>query len=199
MEECIFCKLDENKIANTIIEETENFYIKPSLGALVEGYILIISKKHINSMAELNESEKIEYLSIIEKYRNLFKKIYNRFPIIFEHGTNGLSETSASSIVHAHTHIVNHNYTNEKSVLESLNFRKINDIFHLERINKSYIFYINPIGIHYITYDFKPVSQIMRIIIAKDLNMEEKYNWKQYPFTKNIMNTIDKFIGNTKI
>lgn len=46
MKECVFCELDKNKLANTVIEETKNFYITPSVGALVEGYILIISKKH---------------------------------------------------------------------------------------------------------------------------------------------------------
>ena len=32
----------------------------------------------------------------------------------------------------------------------------------------------------------------MRIIIAKDLNIE-KYDWGQYPFAKNIIDTIKKF------
>lgn len=53
-------------------------------------------------------------------------------------------------------------------------------------------FYINPEGVQYITYKFEPISQIMRIIIAKDLNIE-KYDWRQYPFAKNIIDTIKKF------
>ena len=69
--ECIFCKLDKNKIVNTIIEETKNFIIMPAEGALVEGYLMLVSKKHIYSMAELDNTEKEEYLSIIEKYRNI--------------------------------------------------------------------------------------------------------------------------------
>lgn len=193
MKECVFCELDKNKIANTIIEETDTFYVTPSVGALVEGYILIISKKHINSMTELNSDEKIEYLSILEKYRKLFFKKFHKFPIVFEHGTSIQDETSASSIVHAHTHIVNHNYQDEQSVIENLKLEKINTDFNLENKNKSYIFYINPIGEHYITYKFNPVSQMMRIIIAQDLNIDEMYNWKQYPFTKNIVSTINNF------
>ena len=65
MEECDFCKLDKSKIYNTIIEETKNFYIKPSIGAIVEGYLLIISKRHVNCMQQLNENEKKECLEII--------------------------------------------------------------------------------------------------------------------------------------
>lgn len=41
MKKCEFCYLNKNEISSTIIDETENFYIKPSLGAFVEGYLLI--------------------------------------------------------------------------------------------------------------------------------------------------------------
>lgn len=45
MKGCPFCNLNTKNIENTILEETENFYIIPSLGALVDGYILVVSKK----------------------------------------------------------------------------------------------------------------------------------------------------------
>ena len=75
---CIFCNIDNRKIENTIIEETDNFYILPTLGSLVDGYLLIISKKHINSMSELSNQEKEEYKSILKKYRNLFYNLIIR-------------------------------------------------------------------------------------------------------------------------
>lgn len=122
---CIFCDIDHSKIENTIIEETKYFYILPTLGSLVDGYILIVTKRHINSMSELNENELIEYKNIIEKYQNLFKKIYNKTPIVFEHGTpNQNSEMKANSVTHAHTHIVNINFSNEKEILENITLKK---------------------------------------------------------------------------
>ena len=45
----------------------------------------------------------------------------------------------------------------------------------------------------YISYDSKFISQFMRIEIAKDLNILDKYNWKDYDFTNNVKLTIDKF------
>ena len=198
MEKCNFCNLNKDQLVNTIIEETNNFYITPALGSLVDGYLLIISKRHINSMSELNEYEKNEYLNLINKYRDIFNNIYSKYPIIFEHGTSTIQkDTSSSSIVHAHTHIVNHNYIHEKEVVNNLNFKIIDKNFSLDRNNKSYIFYINPEDKYYITYNFKPVSQIMRIFISEDLNINDKYNWRDYPFTENIINTINKFKQNT--
>lgn len=189
---CKFCNLDKNQVVNTIIEETKSFYITPAQRALVEGYLLIISKRHIYSMLELDEEEKIEYLSIIRKYRILFFEKYNRYPIIFEHGTATDEEKCASSIAHAHTHIVNHNYKNEKDKLEKLNLKEIYD-FSLEQNDKPYIFYINPVGSQYITYEFEAISQMMRIFIAEDLNIQDKYDWRKYAFNENIIKTIKEF------
>ena len=41
---CPFCKLDLKDISNTIIEESENFIIVSSKGALCDGYLLILTK-----------------------------------------------------------------------------------------------------------------------------------------------------------
>ena len=194
---CIFCDIDHSKIENTIIEEKDYFYILPTLGSLVDGYILIVTKRHINSMSELNENELIEYKNIIEKYKNLFKKIYNKTPIVFEHGTpNQNSEMKANSVTHAHTHIVNINFSNEKEILEKYNFKKIND-FKVINKNMNYIKYISNNKI-YITYNFPSVSQLMRILIAEELNYKDKFDWKKERFDENIISTIERIKGELK-
>lgn len=194
---CIFCDIDNSKIENTIIEETKYFYILPTLGSLVDGYILIVTKRHINSMSELNENELIEYKNIIEKYQNLFKKIYNKTPIVFEHGTpNQNSEMKANSVTHAHTHIVNINFSNEKEILEKYNFKEINDFKEINK-NMNYIKYISNNKI-YITYKFPSVSQLMRILIAEELNYKDKFDWKKERFDENIISTIERIKGELK-
>ena len=188
MDRCIFCNLDKTKIYNTILEETDNFIVVPTLGSLVDGYVLIVTKNHLYNMNELCKKEKEEYFSLIDKYRNLFNKIYGKYPIVFEHGTaKNIINESASSVIHAHTHIVNHNYKEEESILNNLNFKE-----KIINKNKNYIFYISPTNKKYITYNFKPISQLMRILVAKDLGFENKYNWRKEPFTKNIISTINK-------
>lgn len=68
--------------------------------------------------------------------------------------------------------IVNHNYKNEQEIINKLNLVKISGLNNIEK--KNYIYYKNPQGIDYITYDFEPISQIMRIFIAKDYLYERK-------------------------
>ena len=193
MTNCPFCKLDKSNIVNTIIEESANFLILPTKGSLCDGYVLIVPKKHINSMNELTENEKHELLHLINKYRDKFKSIYGKFPLLFEHGSSNTdTNASSSSIKHAHIHIVNHKFTNENKIISELNLKKVNAENFFEFRNKNYISYISNNNEFYITYDFKPVSQQMRIYIAEDLGITNNFNWRQDNFEENIISTISK-------
>ena len=188
---CVFCDIDKNKIENTIIDESDNFIVLPTIGALVDGYLLIVNKKHINSMSELNENERIEYEFLLEKYRKMFKNIYNKFPIIFEHGSP-ISDMKASSVIHAHTHIVNHQFVNEDMIVKKLNFKRIDNLNYSSK-EQNYIMYINQQNVCYVSYNFESISQMMRKLIAKDLGYENKFDWKKEMFMGNINSTIRKF------
>lgn len=190
---CVFCNFDSESIENTIIDETDNFYVLPAVGSLVDGYLLIVTKRHVNSMADLTDSESYEYIELIDKYRKRFKSIYKRYPIIFEHGTPKVHlKNKASSVDHAHTHIVNHNYLDEGKIIEDINFKNIDSIDIIKN-DKNYILYINPLEKIFVSYNFPIESQLMRKMIAADLGIHNKYNWKNYDFINNIKSTIDKF------
>ena len=186
---CPFCQIDNTKIYNQTIEETKNFIIKPTLGSIVPGYILVIPKKHVSSILNLDLELKKEYKSILNKYRCIFKKMYGIYPLIFEHGTIDSNESTSQSVIHAHTHIVNYNYKWEKEILKKLNFFKINSLEVTP--NKNYIYYVSPKGVEYLTLDFLPQSQLMRKLIANDLNIKEQYDWHKFPFLENTTKTIN--------
>lgn len=187
---CIFCTLDKSKRENTILEETTYFYVIPTVGSLVVGYVLILCKRHIYSMAELNNKEQKEYEDLIEKYRNIFKSIYKKYPIVFEHGSPNIeNKTKANSIDHAHTHIVNYQYKNEEKIIKNLNFNPIGELTQLTK-KQNYILYINPNKVIYMTTNFPSISQLMRLVMAKELKIESKYKWQKETFKENIEQTI---------
>ena len=188
---CVFCYLDTSKIENTVIYEGKYFYVLPSVGSLVDGYILIVSKRHGKSSVCLNKFEMNEYKYLISKYQNIFKNIYGKIPIIFEHGT--YNSYSASSVVHAHTHIVNINFSDEKNILKKYNFFKIND-FDLIKKDRNYVKYINGENI-YVSYDFPLISQFMRILIAEEAGISNKFDWRKERFDSNIISTIRRIKG----
>ena len=145
-------------------------------------------------MSELNEEEKTEYINLLNKYRELFNRLYNKYPIIFEHGDID-NNINTSSIGHAHTHIVNYNFKNELNIINELKFNLLNSITEIKN-NTNYIMYINEYNQIYISYKYNSMSQLMRILIAKDLNIEDKYNWKNNKFNNNIKLTINKIKNN---
>ncbi len=181
-----------NNIHNMLIGENNDFKVRPSLGSIVEGYFMVITKKHLLSMSELNTEEISNYIELLKKYRQFLYEIYGKYPIIFEHGSSGQSEKKTNSVEHAHTHIVNHHYLNQTQMLNKMNFLKVGDeVEALSAVkNKDYIFYIDNLGDVYYTIDYTPESQIMRKYIANDIGQGEKWNWREYPFYENIWDSL---------
>lgn len=188
---CSFCNLDFNKIENTIIYETESFRVIPSVGAFIDGYVLIVTKEHMSSLAELNDEQKKEYQNLVLKISEIFKKVYGKTPILFEHGTPDIHNSmSANSIIHAHSHIVNFKFENEKEILEKYNFVPIKSFEEVEKEN--YIYFQNGSGEKFVSYQFDSTSQFMRILIANEVNREEQYNWREFDFKENIVVMLEK-------
>ena len=66
---CCFCDIVSNKSKNDydkVIYKTKSFLVITSLGAFVEGYLLVIPTRHIPSMANLTTKE-IQELEEIKK------------------------------------------------------------------------------------------------------------------------------------
>ena len=107
MKDCVFCNIVKNgdnnneKEKNIILYEDELILITQATGSPVRGYLMIITKQHINGFAELSLDE----LKHVEKIISIIKKIYKRYfninSILLEHGSteNG---RHPQSIVHAH-------------------------------------------------------------------------------------------------
>lgn len=189
---CVFCNLDHNKRENTIIEETENFLVIPSTSSLVDGYLLIISKRHIDAMSQLTDYEMDDYLRLIRKYRKLFKRIYGKSPIVFEHGSPCYDDSMrANSVSHAHTHIVNHKYLNENKIKKEVSLRRISSLRNIKK-NVNYIMYTDNDNNKFISYNFPGISQLMRIYIASDIGINHNDDWKIEMFYDNINSTINK-------
>ncbi len=64
---CPFCKIDEEK--TRVVEEKEHTLVILSNPRLMEGHLLVIPKRHIEKMSELNEEEKNELLDTVIEYQ----------------------------------------------------------------------------------------------------------------------------------
>ncbi|MBI2023879.1 HIT family protein [Candidatus Giovannonibacteria bacterium] len=71
---CPFCSIDEDK--TRIIEEKERIVVILSSPSLMPGHILVIPKRHIEKISELNPDERADLFDTAIEYH---KKIIERF------------------------------------------------------------------------------------------------------------------------
>jgi diadenosine tetraphosphate (Ap4A) HIT family hydrolase len=72
--DCHFCNLDTDR--NPIIKEGKYTYVTLSNPKLVDGHLLIIPKRHVERIAQLDEEERKELLEMIIEFQ---EKIINKF------------------------------------------------------------------------------------------------------------------------
>ena len=72
--DCPFCKIDKEK--TRVIKEGKNVMVILSNPRLVEGHLLVIPKRHVEKISELNEEElKESFEKIIEFQQKILSKI----------------------------------------------------------------------------------------------------------------------------
>lgn len=185
---------------NIRLYETENFAVIPSLGSIVEGWLLIIPKKHYLSYGYLSSEELYEELDDLIVYvGSIVKKAYGEF-VIFENGAFCSDKLVGCGVDYAHIHIVpikddlidiiktrynkNYNWEQVKSLDVSSTFVKN---------SQPYLYYRNQVGCSYITTDPNIPSQLFRKAIAYSRGIENEYDWKYHYFDENIDKTINSY------
>ncbi len=196
MKTCRFCDIANDKSkrnADTIFAQNEDFFAISSVGALVEGWSLIVPRKHCCSMKDIYaESSFVEFSN---KIATALKECYG--PIIaFEHGPNREDSETSCGTNHAHIHFVPYHSIIAQLDNIGLSWQKCYADAVKEIVgNNEYLFYVevgetwekSPGRVHILE---KPISQFFRRVIADDLGIGEKYNYKINPDTKLTLKTI---------
>lgn len=174
-----------DKSVDCIIYESPNFYVLPELGALKKGYLMIVPKKHILSIAQFPEGYREEYDEVCADVEEILLKAFDGSIVCFmEHGSGPSGKTShKKSIVHAHTHVV-------VDFMLKLKFKKMVKLQPCEDISMAS-------NTHYFSYQEGSNGQLMiamddevyvqrqypRQIMAEELEFApEQYNWRWYDF-----------------
>ncbi len=213
MKNCVFCDLVKNgdnnneKEKNIILYEDELILITQATGSPVRGYLMIITKRHVNGFAELSRDELKHVERIICIIKNFYKKYFNINSILLEHGSteNG---RHPQSIVHAHLHLIPFNF-DEKIENELFTVLQLKPIQALEniKINEKldYWLYCNPKGEYYTSSEILDAPRSIFVnLIAKQINLPLPYEWRKSVTKKeyideliNIFNVNRKLLKNT--
>ena len=100
MKKCIFC----NKKKHKIIYNNRYFYVLRDNFPVTKNHTLIISKKHITSFFDLNNTEIISLFDILKKQRRILTnkdKTIKSFNIGINNG-----KYAGQTIMHLHVHLI---------------------------------------------------------------------------------------------
>ena len=114
MEDCIFCKIIKGEIPSTKVYEDYEILAFNDVNPAAPIHILVISKKHISSLVDLNEEDE----KLVGKIYSVINKIAedrgfkdDGFRVIVNCGKNGGQE-----VMHLHFHILAGKKLGEKIV-----------------------------------------------------------------------------------
>ncbi len=188
--ECRFCAIQNGekkfKSIDTPIIDNNDFYLLASIGALINGWTMVIPKEHCYSMKKYYTN------AIFQQFANesilLLKNTYkNKKIIAFEHGANKFGSITACGTNHAHIHLLPFSESLLNEINEELSFDKValKDVSDYVA-DKEYLLYmdidnsIDDKSSCYIHLLEEPISQFFRKVIAKKIDTPEKYDYKQY-------------------
>ncbi len=208
-ERCILCELASlkgmpttmetynrvvDKEVDCIIYSSPHFYVTSELGALKQGYLMIVPKQHVLSVAQFNAVLMNEYEQVCQDLEYILQGAYPEASGVtfMEHGSGPSGITShKKSIVHAHTHVV----TDFQLSGHHKRMVKLEPIDDITLANKT----------HYFSYQEGSDGQLMicmdnnvyvqrqfpRQVMAEDLKLAPgQYNWRKVGFEENVHATL---------
>lgn len=195
----------EETFYNKPLFETEHFTVIPSLGSLVEGWIMIVPKKHYISFGAIQNPLLYDELNeLVKKLGEIIKSIYGDF-VLFEHGPIAKETLVGCGVDYAHLHVVPVNINLLEKSKPFLNKEilwsrvlGIDDASEYYRKGIPYLFVRDADESSFIGTSEELPSQLFRKTIAKHIGVEEMYDWKKHPFTDNINKTIQSLLKHRK-
>ena len=197
---CRFCDIPNGNIIrqeNIPIREDANYFSLASIGALIQGWVLIIPKKHRISMKDLYITK--EFIDFTNNMLHTMRLVYSEPFIAFEHGPNRCGSNTSCGTNHAHLHLLPYNGSLYNDMIQSgLKWEKCYPNQVASRVaSNEYLFY-SEIPAHAVWGEYEgylhileqPISQYFRRLIANQINRTKEYDYKKYAHLNTAINTM---------
>lgn len=190
---------------NQVLWESVNFLAMPTLGAIVEGWLLVVPRAHYLCAGALPPDLLVELDQFLRFVADRVEQEYGP-AAIFEHGPSCVGEAVGCTVDHAHMHIV----PTRDDLIEgargiapkTLQWRRAVGLadardLHLRRL--PYLYVEQPRGNAHIATGSNIPSQLFRRVVAHFMGAPEHYDWRQFPETRNVEATIEKLGGSSEV
>lgn len=100
--DCIFCKIVQKEVKSSIVYEDDGIIAFNDLNPQAPTHILIVPKKHIDSILECKDDD----INILGKINYAAKKIANKLGITDFRLVNNCGKKAGQSVFHIHYHFL---------------------------------------------------------------------------------------------
>jgi ATP adenylyltransferase len=163
--------------------ENADFFAIASIGALVEGWSLVVPKPHAVSLRDFYGTDEFKSFStkVVERVRSVYGNA-----VVFEHGSNHEGSLTSCGTDHAHLHVVPLTFSLRQDLLESgLSWQEVKSSeISATAGGQEYLFYCDnldnadPVGLLHVLR--QPISQFFRKMIAAKLGKLDVADYKQH-------------------
>lgn len=200
VKDCAYCRYLAGFPADNerTVYESENFFVLPTVGQFITGYLLVIPHEHVMSNAELDSQRLEEFKAVLQDVEYLLKLTYNASNVlVWENGSgNGGIGKAKDSIVHSHVHICPSQYTSDKIMevsgfpFETITLDNLKDYkeysYLLVRSPDHNVWKINNNPNLYIP------RQYVRQLVAEEYGLSgESWNWRTHHFSEKMYQTVE--------
>ena len=178
-----------------VLYETAHFQVIPTLGAFVEGYVMVVSKDHYDCVGKLPPEQIAELEQIVEEMKGRIRRRYGTAAVCFEHGSVSCTNRFGGCINHAHLHIVpcRENLVDQvrQYDLELSPITTLDALAQYGRDGRPYLYFQDADGARFLITGLCFVSQFFRMLLARHHAVGECWDWRKHLYLENIGKTID--------
>jgi|SRR5579883_3313012 len=186
---------------DTPVFESRSFVALPTVGALVEGWLLVVPRTPALSYAGITAELFREFEMFLEEVALRVQSVYG--PVsIFEHGPSRVASTVGCGVDYAHFHVVPTPcdlLTGAQQIAPNVVWRKVSSVKNIRELKNSpngywFLQQMHGSSSSYIgsCTDENAPSQLFRRVIASHLGIPSAYDWKTASGESLIASTVEK-------
>lgn len=180
-----------------VLCETENFVVVPTVGALIEGWLLIVTKQSYLCMGAIEEELHPELSALKDHVFTVLRQTYGDVAA-FEHGPSQTGQQVGCGVDHAHLHVlpVAFPLTERVPIVTdvALDWQEVEGIHSAREMfgaRTPYLYVEQPAGVGRITNASDAPSQLFRRVIADAIGSPKAFDWRNNPMEANVISTVN--------
>lgn len=191
----------DNRPWDEVLYETDHFAVVPTVGALVEGWLLIVTKQPYLCMGAVGEELLYELSSLKDHVSSVLRQCYGEVAV-FEHGPSKPRQGVGCGVDHAHLHVLPVAYSLIErvpaitdTVLDWQIVENVRTVRKFSDADIPYLYVEQSIGKARIAAAWDPPSQLFRRVVADAIGLPKEFDWRNNPMESNVVSTVETLRG----